>query len=535
MLLALIQDVAAPADSAMTISQLHTPAASASLASGARSNSNPTPNSTSNPPAQQQRQMGRADPGSVGNPPFREMGRPAELAESCGHRLETSGALAVPATPVRMHGQGQPPSKPPQLAITQAAMHPLPTYAPGAQMPTPQPHGQPALHGQQRQQGAGMPSQGQWLHRRSTMQEEQHLHSSGLPQPQRQPPQRPVLQHMSKLGPVQPNSNSRQHGSRTAQQGSGGPLHQQLPQQAQQQHMHAQSSTQHSGSTSQQPSSGSMPGCHDVPSQQLPHQPPSQNVHAGDSGRHGRSAPESGGQPDTQSSSAAQLQQQRYYQQARPQPPARHVSSISVGPPTGQAPHSLKVHRASDQRQPCSAAAAGPHGQQQSSHAEGPGTPRHHGHACAQQAAVSSQHRSSSTATGPQRPAPPRPGPPGQHGAQQQSSLLKQSFRPSPAQPAASGQKAGPSEPSSSTGKPTKAQQGSAGRQQGAGEANIMPNPCHELGMCSRGPFKGTLMPEVLRAWVTRDLAAHAAHLRRTSEASPACLQNPSEPRLAVR
>ena len=93
----------------------------------------------------------------------------------------------------------------------------------------------------------------------------------------------------------------------------------------------------------------------------------------------------------------------------------------------------------------------------------------------------------------------------------------------------------GPPEPSSSIGKPIKALQGPAGRRQGSGEAETAPNPGHKLVMRSRGPFKGTLMPEVLRAWVTRDLAAHAAHLRRTSEASSTYLQSQANAQHAVR
>ena len=534
----LIRDVAAPADSATSASQLHTPTAPQELASGPCSTSTLTPNSTSISPAQ--RQTGRADPGSMGRPPSRDRGRPAELAESHGHRLEASGyasgqGMAGPERPVRVHGQSHCPSDLAHLGLAHPAMQSLPSYARDVQRPAFSPHGQPALHGQQCQQNAGMPVQGQWPHRSSIMQQEQHLHSSGLPQPQWQPSHRPVLQHMSNLGPVRPNSNSRQHGSRTAQQGSGRPLDQQLPQQALQQHMHVQSPAQHSSSAPQQPSSGNMPACQATHPQQLPTQPPLQIVRAGDSVWRGSSSPATGGQQETPTSSKVQLQHHINDQQARPQPLAQHVGSISVGDPMGSAPQSLRVAGPSDQPQPGSAAAAGPRRQQHPFPGERPAALQHHGHASAQQGAASLQHRSSDAATGPQRPAISNLGPQGWHGAQQQSSLPKQSSRLHAASPAASGPMTGPSEPSSSTGKPLEAARGPAGRRQGAGEAEIATNPGHEVARCKRGPFKGALLADVLRAWVTRDLAAHAAHLRRTSEASPTCLQNPSRPLLAVR
>ena len=506
----------------MSTSQLHTPTASQGLASGPRSISTLTPNL----PAQKQRQMGRASSNDVG--------RLAQLAEPHTPLLEASNipsghALAGPATLVRVHRQGHCPSNPPHLGLAQAATQPLPTHAHDVQRPTFSPHGQ------QHQQDVSMPIQRQWLHGRSAMQQDkQRLNSSGPLQAQWQPPHQTVLQHMSAPGAVQPSSKALQHGSRTPQHGAGRLLHQQPSQQPPQQHTHAQSSAQHSSSAPQQLSSCGMPSCLSAYPQHLPHQLPLHSGHAGESAWHGRSTPESGGQRETQSSSKV-LHQQPHVLQARPQLPAQHVSSISVGAPTESAPQSLRVLGQSDQPQPCSAAAAGPRRQQRSFHVERPAAPPHHDHASAQQGAAPLQHRSSDAATGPQRPAVPNLGLSGRHGAQQQSSLGKQSFRPTPAQPAASGPTTGPSEPSSSTGKPIEAARSLVGRQLGTGHAVDLPDPGHEHAICSRGPFKGTLMPDVLRAWVITDLAAHAAHLRRTSEASPTHLQSPSKSRLAVR
>ena len=378
------QNVAASADPAMTESQLHTPAAAQDLPGGACSTSTMAPNNTADWPAPMQRQMGRAAPGSVGRRPFQVIGEPAELAEPQGRRLEVSGcasphALAGSANPVRVHGQSQSPSDPSPLGIAQAAMHLLPIHACSMQMPTFRTHGQPALHGQQRQQGAIMPVQGHWQCRKGAVQQaEQHLHDSGSPQPQWQPRRQPVLQHMSNLGPVQPSSSAFQHGSRAPRHGRSHVLHQEPLQQAPQWLMRAQGSAQHRYSAPQQASNSGMPGCPAVHPQQLPHQLPSQYGHATDSARHSSSAP-----GETQGSSEARLHQQLHDQQARPQVPAHHVSSISVGRPMGSTPQSLRVQGPSDQPQLCSTAAAGRRRQAASLHAEGPAGPEPHSHAVA--------------------------------------------------------------------------------------------------------------------------------------------------------